>query len=389
LQIPSNMIASKIKWPGIYICGMCAAWGIVSGLTGIVNNFTGLVICRCFLGFTEAAFFPGAVYLVSVFYEKKKMALRTAILYSGSQVGNAFGGLFALAILQLEGAHGIRGWRWLFIVEGGLTVGCAIIFAFIIPNTPRNIRWLTPLEKEQLLYRLEVDRGTKDGTDEMSVTAGLWAAVSDPKTWLLCSILQMNYIAASVTNFFPIVVNGLGFSRTVTLAITAPPYLVCCVVLLVNGWHSDKKQERWLHIALPFIVTVIGNIIALATTKTAARYFAMMILPPSFYASSIIILSWISSSITGPAVKRAIVYALINSLCNTPNIWTSYLYQNNGPRFILGFSVDCAAAVGAVIAATATYLYLKRQNAKLDRGEDCGKHGPSQVQIDAGFRYVL
>jgi len=66
---------------------MCAAWGIVSGLTGIVNNFTGLAICRTFLGFTEAAFFPGAIFLVSLFYEKKKMALRTAILYSGSQVG--------------------------------------------------------------------------------------------------------------------------------------------------------------------------------------------------------------------------------------------------------------------------------------------------------------
>ena len=69
-------------------------------------------------GFTEAAFFPGAIFLLSIFYEKKQMALRTAILYSGSQVGNAFGGLFALAILQLEGAHGIEGWRWLFIVEG-------------------------------------------------------------------------------------------------------------------------------------------------------------------------------------------------------------------------------------------------------------------------------
>jgi len=69
-------------------------------------------------GFTEAAFFPGAIFLLSIFYEKKRMAFRTAILYSGSQVGNAFGGLFALAILELDGAHGIEGWRWLFIVEG-------------------------------------------------------------------------------------------------------------------------------------------------------------------------------------------------------------------------------------------------------------------------------
>jgi hypothetical protein len=144
-------------------------------------------------------------------------------------------------------------------VEGVLTVGLAIIFGTFIPNTPQRIRWLSQVEKDQLLYRLEVDRGTKDATDEVSVGKGFMLAILDVKTWLLCSCLQMNYIAASVTNFctsirwrdffiqlikpVPIVVSGLGFSRTITLAITAPPYLICCAAILVNGWHSDKKQE--------------------------------------------------------------------------------------------------------------------------------------------------
>jgi len=66
---------------------MCAAWGLVSGLTGVVQSFVGLAVCRVFLGFTEAAFFPGAVFLLSMFYEKEKMAFRTAILYCGSQIG--------------------------------------------------------------------------------------------------------------------------------------------------------------------------------------------------------------------------------------------------------------------------------------------------------------
>jgi hypothetical protein len=80
-----------------------------------------------------------------------------------------------------------------------------------------------------------------------------------------------------------LVVNGLGFSRTVTLAITAPPYLLCVVAITINGWHSDKKQERALHIICPFFVTIIANVIAISTTNTAARYTAMMLLPGSFY----------------------------------------------------------------------------------------------------------
>jgi MFS family permease len=112
------MIASRVAKPGVYICMMCALWGIVSACTAAVTSYNGLLVCRLFLGFTEAAFFPGAFFLLTLFYTNKEMALRTGILYSGSQMGNAVGGLFALGCLELDGAHGIVGWRWLFIVEG-------------------------------------------------------------------------------------------------------------------------------------------------------------------------------------------------------------------------------------------------------------------------------
>ncbi|KIR53420.1 nicotinamide mononucleotide permease [Cryptococcus gattii Ru294] len=388
LQVFSNIFASKINYPGIYICFMCAVWGIISGCTGAVQSYAGLAVCRVVLGFAESAFFPGAVYLNSCFYTKKQMALRTAILYSGSQIGNAFGGLFALAILNLNGAHGLKGWRWLFIVEGALTVGCAIIFATFIPNKPGTMRWLSQQEKDRLVYRLEVDRSSKDATDEVTAWAAFKLASCDPKTWLLCSVLYCNYIAASVTNFFPVVVSGLGFNRTITLAITCPPYVLCCFAILIIGWHSDKKNERTLHIICPFFITIIANIMAISTTKVVPRYIAMCLLPSSFYGATCCVLSWISSSITGPAVKRAIAIAIINAVCNTPNIWTSYLYYDS-PRYIAAFGVDLAASVLTIAFAALTYLYLRRQNSKIERGEPLPASGPSVVQLEAGFKYQL
>jgi MFS family permease len=112
MQVPSNMIAGKIKWPGTYICCGMAAWGLISALMAVVENYAGLLVTRVCLGFVEAIFFPGALYFLSLFYNRKQMAFRTAILYSGSQLGNAFGGLFAIGVLQLDGAHGLAGWRW-------------------------------------------------------------------------------------------------------------------------------------------------------------------------------------------------------------------------------------------------------------------------------------
>lgn len=112
MQLPSNMLISKISRPGAYICLAMAVWGVISACMAAVHNFVGLLMARFFIGFVEAVFFPGALFFLSMFYNRQQFALRTAILYSGSQLGNAFGGLFAIAILNLDGVHGLEGWRW-------------------------------------------------------------------------------------------------------------------------------------------------------------------------------------------------------------------------------------------------------------------------------------
>lgn len=191
-----------------------------------------------------------------------------------------------------------------------------------------------------------------------------------------------------MVNFFPSVVGGLGFPRNTTLALTAPPFVLCVFCMLINGFHSDRKQERYLHIVLPLVVTLVANIIAVSTLSIAARYVAMMLLPASFYSAAVVILSWITGTLAQPSVKRASAIALINAICNTPNIWASYVYYG-APRFLTAFLVNLAATALAIAFATLTMIWLRRQNAKLDRGEDTGKHGPTPAQIDGGFRYLL
>lgn len=148
------------------------------------------------------------------------------------------------------------------------------------------------------------------------------------------------------------------------------------------------KEERFLHIVLPLCVTVAANIIAVSTTNTAARYTAMMLMPASFYSSSTVLLSWISGSITQPAVKRASAIALINAVVNTNNIWTSYIYFG-APRYLAAFSLNFASAAGAIALATVTWMYLRRENRKLDQGLETGKSGPTEAQKASGFRYIL
>ena len=115
---------------------------------------------------------------------------------------------------------------------------------------------------------------------------------------------------------------------------------------------------------------------------------AMMLMPASFYSASIVILSWITGSLNQPSVKRAAAIAAINAVSNTPNIWTSYLYRS-APRYVEAFAVNLVFAVVSIVIATLIRVHLRRENVKMDRGEDVGKSGPTEAQKAAGFRYLL
>lgn len=117
-QIPSNMFLNRTR-PSRYMGIAMMLWATVSALTALSKNFTGLLLTRFFLGITEAPYYPGAVYLLSIFYNRKEVATRIAILYTGNILATAFAGLIAAGIFHgLDDVAGLAGWRWLFILQG-------------------------------------------------------------------------------------------------------------------------------------------------------------------------------------------------------------------------------------------------------------------------------
>jgi MFS family permease len=129
MQLPSNLLLARVK-PSIYLGLAMSAWGAISAAQAATKSFGGLLACRTLLGVVEAPFFPGAIMLMSSWYTRAELAHRIAWFYAGSSVANMFGGLLAAGVLGgLEGAHRISGWRWLFIIEGTITVGIALIAA--------------------------------------------------------------------------------------------------------------------------------------------------------------------------------------------------------------------------------------------------------------------
>lgn len=147
--------------------------------------------------------------------------------------------------------------------------------------------------------------------------------------------------SASVTNFFPTVVETLNFSDIDTLLLTAPPYCLAVISAFANAWHADRTGERYWHVTVPLYLSVVAFIIAATTTSVAPRYVSMMLMVPSFYAGYVVALGWISNTLPRPAAKRAAALAAINCVSNASSIYASYMYPDgDAPRFGTFFSLS-------------------------------------------------
>ncbi|OBA23211.1 hypothetical protein METBIDRAFT_29735 [Metschnikowia bicuspidata var. bicuspidata NRRL YB-4993] len=396
MQIPANMFLNKYKKPSVFITCIMVSWGTVSTCTAAVQGFGGLLAIRLILGFVEAGFFGSALYILSCWYTRNQLSLRNSLLYSGSLLSGAFSGLIAAGIIEnMDYVRGLRSWRWLFIIEGAITVGIAPLAYWVLPDMPQNSRMLSDLEKEVLLYKIRAEIG-EDDSDSIN-TETYWGAfklcISDIKVWACVGILSWLVAACGVTNFFPSIVETLNFSKVVTLCLTAPPYLLAVVSTFFWARHADKTGERFWHVVGPMVVSIISFIIAVATLNTGARYFAMVIMVPSLYCSFTTILSWMSNSCPRPPLKRAIALSLMNCLSNSASIWNAYLYSSSSaPRYTTAFICNIVFLALAILCAIALRWRLHVLNKSIENGtmnweRELGK-GNDGLSVKEDFRFL-
>ncbi|KAI5459079.1 major facilitator superfamily domain-containing protein [Mariannaea sp. PMI_226] len=406
MQIPSNMLINRIQRPSLYISAAMLLWGLISTLSGNAHNFAGMVMIRFFLGFVEAAFLPGALLILSKWYTRRELTKRNAILFCGNLISNAFSALVAAGVLSnMQGTLGHAAWRWLFWIEGSVTMVVAISAAFILPDLPHNSRGFTEEERQVAQLRMIEDVGEADAdSKEHDVFYGLRLAVKDVKIYLMVLTFIAYIVGLSFNAFFPSLTGTLGFSYVPTLLMSAPPWVFSCIVSLLVAWHSDRSQERFWHIVGPIFVGMVGFIISMSTLNVAARYLALF-LQTSSYAGYITFYSWISSSFPRPPAKRAVAIAMVNGFGQLGNVAGSYVWalKENGYRKSYGIVL---AMFGVTVLGTYAFrMILISLNKKLEAGESAWETGrdvaeqtaraevmentDEALRMKQGFRYML
>ncbi|GAA5911304.1 hypothetical protein JCM8208_004326 [Rhodotorula glutinis] len=218
--------------------------------------------------------------------------------------------------------------------------------------------------------------------------------------WALCVITAAKTTASAFTQFIPTVMRDFRFSKTNTLLITAPPYIVAAIFSLILSRVSDRKGQRCYFYVVPLVVGMIGFIIAAATLNTAARYVAIVLALCGLHGNFNILLAWYSGIFQRPRAKRAVAIGFINSFGNLAQIWSPYLYpKSDGPEYSIAVITNSVVTALAIALSLVLRFFLARDNARMDREEaefcgdnekDVGSDGLSRIAPEQKqLRYVL
>lgn len=234
------------------------------------------------------------------------------------------------------------------------------------------------------LWRLQVDAaGEPDWTEgkEQPLLDGFKMVLRDPLNWNMLIVVYGAASAIAINSFFPTVVAALGKGKIQTLLLTAPPYLLACLVCIGVSWNADRTKERYWHTVGPIALAIAGFVISASATGIGPRYFGAMIMLPGIYTGFNMSMVWTANTMSRPPAKRAAAVAFNNALATICSIYGSYLYPNNAaPRFVLAFGVNAGMAFMAIIAATILKIVLVKKNKEMDRREAPPTYGAENIE---------
>lgn len=354
MEVPSNMILSRTR-PSIFLPTIMLVWGALSAVMASAPNYSAMLAFRFILGCIESGFFPGVLFVMSCWYKTAEVGKRFAAFYSAAVLSGAFGGLLAGGITGgLDGAHGIAGWRWLFIIEGVATVGVAIIAKFILLDFPHSSTALTLEERQLATVRIMADsvNSGSSADDRLSHWEAFKAAATDPRTYAFMLLFVLDVGASTISYFIPTITKSLGYATIKAQYMTVPIYLVATVVLNICAYSADRTNDRRWHITGAMSIACVAAMVCAIVHTPVVRYVMLCFVGAGLWSAIPLIMAWASKTIDLPAEKRAIAIAMINAVGNLASVYGSQIWPTkSGPGYVLGWGITSGfLGAGAVVA---------------------------------------
>lgn len=262
-EVPSNLAMQKVG-AKIWISRIMITWGIVSVCTAFVESAQMLYVLRFLLGAAEAGFFPGVILYLTWWIPAQYRARVIAMFMVAIPVANFIGSPISGAILSMDGWLGMRGWHWLFIIEGLPAILLGIAAFFLLSNRPDNARWLTAEQKTWLNDTLAAENAKRKAIGHIS----LWQLLRHKHIWVMALIYAGASAAGSTLSVWsPMLLKSYGLDNFTTGLVNAIPYGLASVLMIVWGRSSDRSGERRWHTALTLFLIAGGLLSAFITSS--------------------------------------------------------------------------------------------------------------------------
>ncbi|WP_020656709.1 MFS transporter [Massilia niastensis] len=310
-EVPSNLLLEKIGARKTLLRIM-VLWGLTSAGMMFVSTPTQLYVARFLLGLFEAGFFPGIILYFTYWYPSGMRAKIIALFMSGMAVAGIIGGPLSGWIMNdMAGVNGWAGWQWMFLLEGLPAVLLGVMAWFLLQDRPSDARWLSTREKEVIEGTLQQDQRTLGPAHHGS----LRHALRDPKIYIL-AFAYFTFIAGTyvITFWLPTIVKSFGMTDPLRIGLlTAIPYIIGAVGMVLLSKHSDRTRERRWHAAGAaflggaglVVASLLSGHLALALVALSFATIGILATMPLFWAMP-------TAYLSGPAAAGGI--ALINSL---------------------------------------------------------------------------
>jgi ACS family tartrate transporter-like MFS transporter len=349
-QIPATLFVERLGHRRA-ICIVMATWGAVSASTALVTAPAGFYAARFLLGVAEAGFFPGIILYLTFWFPREYRARFTAIFMTAIPLSATFGGPLSGLLLGLDGAHGVRGWQWLFLVEGLPACVLAFVVLKFLPDGPAQASFLSEAEKQTIAARLAAERP--------AVPTSVWPGIFDLRVLLLGLVgTGINAAIFGTQLWMPLIVKSLGYSNLATGFIIAVPYMVGIAIMILVGRSSDRRGERVWHVAIPLLIGASGFAIAALTSNPYVVIAGLCTVVLGIVGHYGPYYTLASSFFAGRAAPASI--AAVNLLCTGlggfigPNV-IGLLKQSTG-----GYPAGMLALAGGLVISVVLLVNLRR-----------------------------
>jgi MFS family permease len=308
--VPCNMMMVRVgarRW----LSAVMVAWGLLSTCMVLVGSPMQFYVLRFLLGIAEAGFFPGVIYYFTLWFPPQYRSRMVAILMMALPVSSVLGSPLSAALLLTDGWLGMRGWHWLFIVEGLPAILMGLCCALVLPRSIRSARFLAPAEQDWLTHA--VAQGPKGGA--ISGALSFWEVMSNRYVLLLTLI----YIGGtSVTNALslwqPQIIQTFKLSTMQVGLLNSLPFAIASVAMYLWARHSDRNGERTIHTALPLALGTVGLVASMFVQSLGPTILVLCVVVIA--ASMIKGPFWALATEMLPASVAATAIGQINALNN-------------------------------------------------------------------------